>query len=105
LDERQRFERDYLVSLIDGDLFWLGSAQWPYKNPMFYSRALDPNAYVTRTYAPLAQRLCAYITYAKAIPLAVKQIQGNLRGCVANPIGNLVSRRSFAVIGIQIITL
>jgi N-methylhydantoinase A len=25
-------------------------------------------------------------------------------GCVANPIGNLVSRRSFAVIGIQIIT-
>jgi hypothetical protein len=26
-------------------------------------------------------------------------------GCVANPIGNLVSRRSFAVIGIQIITL
>ncbi len=26
-------------------------------------------------------------------------------GCVANPIGNLVSRWSFAVIGIQIITL
>ena len=26
-------------------------------------------------------------------------------GCVANPIGNLVSRQSFAVIGIQIITL
>ena len=25
-------------------------------------------------------------------------------GCVVNPIGNLVSRRSFAVIGIQIIT-
>jgi hypothetical protein len=79
LDERQRFERDYLVSLIDGDLFWLESAQWPYKNPMFYSRALDPNVYVTRTYAPLAQRLRAYLAYAKAIPLAAKQIQGNLR--------------------------
>jgi uncharacterized protein (DUF885 family) len=79
LDERQRFERDYLVSVIDRDLFWLKAAQWPYKNPMFYSTALDPNVYVTREYAPLKERLRAYIAYAKAIPLAVKQIQGNLR--------------------------
>jgi hypothetical protein len=28
-----------------------------------------------------------------------------LEGCLANPIDNLVSRRFFAVIGIQIITL
>jgi hypothetical protein len=43
LDERERLEHDYLVSVIDRDLFWLEAAQWPYKNPMFYSRALDPN--------------------------------------------------------------
>jgi hypothetical protein len=79
LDERQRFERDYLISVIDRELFWLESAQWPYKSPMFYLRVLDPNVYVTREYAPLAQRLRAYIAYAKAVPIAVRQIRENLR--------------------------
>ena len=85
LDEHQRFERDYLVSIIDSDLFWRESAQWPYKNPMFFSRALDPSVYITRAYAPLAQRLRAYTAYAKAIPLAVRHIQNNLRTPLPRP--------------------
>jgi Uncharacterized protein conserved in bacteria len=79
LDERERFERDYLVSFIDRQLFWLESAQWPYKNPMFYASALDPNVYITRAYAPLAKRMRAYISYARAIPTAVGQIRENLQ--------------------------
>ena len=79
LDERERFEHAYLVSVIDRDLFWLEAAQWPYKNPMFYSRALDPNVYVTREYAPLKERLRAYIAYAKTVPAAVEHIRNNLR--------------------------
>jgi hypothetical protein len=35
--------------------------------------------YVTRAYAPLAQRLRAYIAYAKAVPAAARQIRENLR--------------------------
>lgn len=79
LDDRQRFARDYLVALIDNDLFWLDSAEWPYINPTFYSDRLDPNVYITREYAPPADRLRAYIAYAKAIPAIAKQIQSNLR--------------------------
>ncbi len=79
LDERRRFERDYLVSVIDRDLFWLESAERPFKNPLFYSEALDPNVYVSREYAPLAERMRAYIAYAKAIPAATAQIRANLR--------------------------
>ncbi|MGH8538605.1 MAG: DUF885 family protein [Gammaproteobacteria bacterium] len=79
LDEHQRLERDYLIAVIDGNLFWLASAEWPYKNPMFYAEALDPNVYVTREYAPLPARMRAYIDYAKAVPIAVQQIRNNLR--------------------------
>ncbi|MDQ3566319.1 MAG: DUF885 domain-containing protein [Pseudomonadota bacterium] len=79
LDKQQRFERDYLIAVIERDLFWLTSARWPFKNPMAYASALDPNVYVARAYAPLDARMRAYIDYAKAVPNAVKQIRSNLR--------------------------
>lgn len=79
LDERQRFERDYLVARIDNDLFWRESAQWPYRNPYFYADALDPDVYVSREYAPLPERLRAYTAYARNVPTAVAQLRGNLR--------------------------
>jgi len=79
LSEKQRFERDYLIATIDEDLFWLETARWPARNPTFYSWGLDPEVYVAREYAPLAQRMRAYLAYAKAIPRAVHQIRRNLR--------------------------
>ena len=79
LDDRRRFERDYVVAAIDSELFWLESAQWYKVNPGDYGWALDPNVYITREYAPLAQRLRAYTAYAKAIPAAARQIRDNLR--------------------------
>jgi len=79
LDERQRFERDYLVSVVDGELFWTESAEWPFRNPHFYADGIDPDVYVSREYAPLDQRLRAYTAYAKSIPTALGQIQKNLR--------------------------
>ncbi|HSS22360.1 MAG TPA: DUF885 domain-containing protein [Pyrinomonadaceae bacterium] len=79
LSERQRFERDYITAQLDGELFWLESAEWPYRCPQFYADAIDPDVYVSREYAPLDQRLKAFIGYAKSIPTAVEQIQKNLR--------------------------
>jgi hypothetical protein len=79
LNERQRFERDYVASVINGDLFWLESAEWPFRNPQFYADSIDPDVYVSREYAPLDQRLRAYTAYAKAIPNTVEQIRKNLR--------------------------
>lgn len=79
LSERQRFEREYVASVIDSDLFWLESAEWPMRCPQFYADAIDPDVYVSREYAPLDQRLKAYTAYAKAVPVALDQIRKNLR--------------------------
>lgn len=83
LDERQRFERDYIVARLDRDLFWLEVAEWPFKNPAFYfdwlSDTVSPSVYVTREYAPPAQRLQAFAQYARALATAAGQIRENLR--------------------------
>jgi hypothetical protein len=79
LDERRRFERDYVVAQIDGLLFWLEVAEAPFTSPGYYGWAMDPNVYVEREYAPLEQRMRAYIKYARAVPAATAQIRDNLR--------------------------
>jgi uncharacterized protein (DUF885 family) len=79
LDASRNFEREYLVAQADGDLFWLERADWPHRNPTFYLSALDPDIYITRPYAPLPDRMRAYITYARAVPAAAEQIRQNLR--------------------------
>ena len=73
------FERDYLVSQFDDDLFFLEDAQFPFSNPAYYIGTLDPSVYLTREYGPLEQRLRAYIAYARAVPRATAQIRANLR--------------------------
>jgi hypothetical protein len=78
LSDRQRFEREYVEAVIDGDLFWLESAEWPKRCPQFYADAIDPDVYVSREYASLDQRLKSYTAYAKAIPAAIAQIRTNL---------------------------
>jgi len=79
LDESRRFERDYVAARLDGNLFWLESAELPFRDPTYYSDELDPGVYVTREYAPLADRLRAYIKYARAVPTAAEHIRANLR--------------------------
>jgi uncharacterized protein (DUF885 family) len=79
LNEQQQFERDYLVSVARGNLFWLQTADQPHTNPAFYMDSLSPSMYVTRPYAPLDQRLRAYIQYLQAVPTAAQQIRANLR--------------------------
>ena len=79
LDERQRFERDYLIAQIDKDLFWRATADQPHTNPYYYSDAVDPDVYVSRPYAPLETRIKSYTLYAKNLPAALQQIKGNLK--------------------------
>ncbi len=78
LDEGRRFEREALLAQVDRDLFWLETARSPFRNPYWYADALDPNVYEAREYAPLEQRLEAYIAYAREVPRAVAQIRANL---------------------------
>jgi hypothetical protein len=89
LKENERFERDYLDAVIDSDLFWLESAEWPFRCPQFYADAIDPDVYVSRPYAPLDQRLVAFTNYAKSVPAAFTQIRANLRTPLPLPFVNI----------------
>ena len=76
-----RFQRDYVLSRIDHDLFWLRDARQPFTNPSFYFNVgLDPSTYVSVPYAPPEQRLKAFVSYALALPTAAQQIRANLGG-------------------------
>lgn len=79
LDEAQRFERDYVVANLEGSLFWTTRLEEHARNPLVYSNAIDPSFYLTRAYAPLDQRLRAYIAHARHIPRVVQQMKENLR--------------------------
>lgn len=78
LDDKQKFERDYLVHVMEGDLFGLESADNPHKNPAFYVGQLDPNVYVARPYADATTRMKAMIAYLNNVPKAAEQIKANL---------------------------
>ena len=79
LSDGQRFEREYLLSVIDGDLFWLETTEKQYRNPNFYQGHFDPSNYVILEYAPLDVRMQAYTKFAGEVPRAVEQIMENLR--------------------------
>ena len=80
LEPRERFDREYLLAIVDRDLFWLEKAQYGSTNPYFYLGNIDPDMYLSRNYAPLDKRLKAYIRYAQGIPKMVTDIQANLQG-------------------------
>ncbi len=86
LEPAQRFEREYLLSVVDGELFWLDEAKAPFKNPAWYINNLDPEVYLSRDYAPLEKRLQGYLGYARAIPRIAGQIRANLQTPLAKPL-------------------
>ena len=81
LNRAQEFERGYLISRIDAELFWVETAELPYTNPTYYThfQGLDPQVYVTQPYAPLEERMRAFTIYAQNVPKAAGQIRKNLR--------------------------
>jgi uncharacterized protein (DUF885 family) len=76
----EQFDREYLLAVINKDLFWLEKAKSPFSNPYWYVHKLDPDMYLSRNYAPLEVRMKAYIKYARGIPRMVTDIQANLQG-------------------------
>ena len=75
----QAFEREYVLHVIDADLFWLDRAHSPATNPAWYADRLDPEVYLSRDYAPLEKRLKGYIGYAQGIPKTATDIRANLK--------------------------
>ena len=76
----EKFERDYLVHVAQGELFWIEDADSPHTDVSWYfDNGLDPNVYIARPYADAETRMKAFIKYARAIPGAVQQIRQNLK--------------------------
>ena len=74
------FERDYLITVAQGKLFWLEDADKPHRNPAWYINAgLDPNVYVARNYAPAPVRLKALTAFLQKVPAASANIRANLK--------------------------
>ncbi|MGA2343646.1 MAG: DUF885 domain-containing protein [Steroidobacteraceae bacterium] len=80
IEPGERFDRAYLLSVVDRDLYWLEKAHYPSTNPYWYLASIDPDMYVSRNYAPLNVRLKAFIKFARGIPKMVTDIQANLQG-------------------------
>jgi hypothetical protein len=79
LDAPRRLQRQYLIAVLDGQLFWRDEAKWPWKNPTWYADNLDPNVYIARPYADPVVRARALTAWARAVPHAAEQIKANLR--------------------------
>ncbi|MEZ5922059.1 MAG: DUF885 domain-containing protein [Parvularculaceae bacterium] len=79
LSDAEKFERDYMTRVMDGEVFWLETADWPHKNPAFYVGSLDPSPYLMRPYADKATRMKAFIKYLQNVPAAAVQIKQNLQ--------------------------
>lgn len=79
LSPADRFERDYLVQVAKGQLFWLEDADQPHTNPAYYiNGGLDPNVYVSRDYAAKPTRMKAMIAFFKAVAAQAPNIRANL---------------------------
>src|ERR1700761_4135935 len=79
LEPRERFDRDYLLAVVDKDLFWIEKTSFPFSNPGWYLGIIDPDVYLSRDYAPLDKRMKAYIKYAQGIPRIAAAIRQNLK--------------------------
>jgi uncharacterized protein (DUF885 family) len=81
LTPEQRYQRDYLVAVAKGQLFWADpeGADQLHTNPAAYLGFVDPSVYVTVPYAPKEQRLKAYIKFLQNVPRAVEQMRANIK--------------------------
>jgi hypothetical protein len=86
LTPEQSFEREYVLHVIDSDLFWRDRARAPFTNPAWYVNQMDPEVYLSRDYAPLDKRLKGYLGYAHGIPQIATDIRANLKMPIPKPL-------------------
>ncbi|MBS0479146.1 MAG: DUF885 family protein, partial [Proteobacteria bacterium] len=80
MSKQDAFERDYLIQVSRGKLFWLEDADQPHRNPAYYvGGGLDPNVYIARNYADAKTRMQAIIKFLRQVPSAAANIRTNLK--------------------------
>ena len=86
LDAHQRYQRDYLIAVAKGQLFWIDpdGADQLHNNPAAYLGAFDPSVYVTVPYASKEQRLKSYIKFLQNIPTTAERMRANIKAPMAS---------------------
>jgi uncharacterized protein (DUF885 family) len=81
LTPEQRYQRDYLIAVAKGQLFWIdpAGADQPHTNPASYLGAFDPSVYINVPYAPKEQRLKAYVKFLQNVPHAAEEMRANIK--------------------------
>jgi uncharacterized protein (DUF885 family) len=94
LTPEQRYERDYLVAVAKGQLFWIdpAGADQPHNNPASYLNYVDPSVYVTVPYASKEVRLKAYIKFLSNVPRAAEQMRANIKTPMATSFVDYASK-------------
>ncbi len=77
LEGIEAFEREYLLTEMRGQLFWLRDSDYATQNPLSYI-SFGVSVYVDREYAPLEQRIQAYTRYIEQVPAALQTMRDNL---------------------------
>ncbi len=84
LEGIEAFERDYLLTEMNRQLFWLRDSEYSTRNPNYYI-GFGVSVYVDREYAPLEERLRAYTQYISQVPARLATMRENLEPPLAAP--------------------
>jgi len=74
------FEREYLLSDLEEELFWLEDVQIYERNPLSWGYAAFPSVYLTRAYAPLEVRMDSFNTYLENLPAYLASMRATIEG-------------------------
>ena len=75
----EAFERDYLITAIEGELFWIRDSGFATNNPVFYAQRISADIYIDREYAPIETRIVAYTKYVSQLPAMLQTMRANLQ--------------------------
>ena len=85
LEGTAALEREVLLAQIRGDLFDLEVMRQPFEDPRYYVWSLDLSDYISRDYAPLADRARAVAAICDAAPAHLKAAEANLPEVMPRP--------------------
>ncbi|MDH3304339.1 MAG: DUF885 domain-containing protein [Gammaproteobacteria bacterium] len=74
----EALEREYMLSALRGELFWIRESGFLTNNPVYYAWSLGFDIYIDRDYAPLDERIIAYTKYVSQIPTMLETMRKNL---------------------------
>lgn len=80
MSEAEKFEREYLLSDLQEEMFWLKDVKVYNRNPLQWGYAAFPSVYLTREYAPLDVRLDAFNTYLENLPAYLADMRATVSG-------------------------